>query len=108
MARSKNPEKSRKDTEKSLLSSMRERGLKSKYYTDQIVQYMEFYDYLNVLNDILSDIKARIMCGENAGEEFKKMTSEKRMIVNSMQNILTFLGLKPDFTKPPSDEETAL
>lgn len=108
MAKKMSFESSRKKTEKSLILYMEKKGMDSKFFKDQIIQYMEFFDCLNMLNTILNEIKTRIDNGESAYEEYKKMTSEKRMIVNSMQNILTFLGLKPNSDKPPSNEETKL
>lgn len=74
---------SRKDTENALMQALETNNINEKYYKDQVLQYMKYFDNLEELNDSL---------GTHMDIEILK---EKRQVTKEMRSILDFLGLKP-------------
>ena len=97
MARPKKEVSLRKATKDAILKALSENKTDAQYYLDQVDQYMEYYDNLQLINQQLNKIKCITSDNKNT---FVDLTKEKRQITKEMRAILLFLGLTGEKVEP--------
>lgn len=97
MARPKKEVSLRKATKEAILQALSENKTDAQYYLDQVDQYMEYYDNLQLINQQLNKIKCITSDNKNT---FVDLTKEKRLITKEMRAILLFLGLTGEKVEP--------
>lgn len=97
MARPKKEVSLRKATKEAILQALSENKTNAQYYLDQVDQYMEYYDNLQLINQQLNKIKCITSDNKNT---FVDLTKEKRLITKEMRAILLFLGLTGEKVEP--------
>lgn len=97
MPRPKKEVSLRKATKEAILQALSENKTDAQYYLDQVDQYMEYYDNLQLINQQLNKIKCITSDNKNT---FVDLTKEKRLITKEMRAILLFLGLTGEKVEP--------
>ena len=87
----------RNATKDALLKALSENKTDAQYYLDQVDQYMEYYDNLELINAELNKINKITADNKNT---FVDLAKEKRLITKEMRAILIFLGLTGEKVEP--------